>query len=268
MKPQRPDTTVDDVYQMLYDRIMEGVYPPERKLLQLDLAADLNVSRTPLREALNRLQAEKLVVSSGARGVEVAGVHVEETEQLYALRLMVEPPVVAGICSEFTEDDFQAMRDALEEMDHPNHRIREYQAAHLRFHEIALAHYPQTIRDLVESAYLKIARHQYIYFLRPQATEDFNDIDRLYLEALEQRDGSRARMLLELHLIDAALGLCHQTQPDFSPAALLMAAQGMGIEIECDERKVPLRPARIRWRSRDIPDVPPLKTSNLELITD
>lgn len=265
---KRLNSTVDDIYETLSQRIISGFYLPGLKMTQLELAADLNVSRTPLREALNRLQADKLVVNSNTRGVEVAGIHLQDTEQHYAVRLMIEPSVVVGICGDFTQEDFQAMRQALDQMDANRDRTKDYQSAHHRFHEIALSKYPSMIREIVETAYLKIERHQRLYFTRPHAADDFIDIDRLYLDALELGDSARARALLEFHLIDAALGLLRDADPDHKPSALLIAAQGVGIDIECDSTGIPTRPAKVRWVNRAMPSLPILSTSNLELVVD
>lgn len=62
---------VDEVVQELRDRIYEGRYPPGTRLRQEQLAAELNVSRTPLREAFRKLESEGFVILSSGRGVRV-----------------------------------------------------------------------------------------------------------------------------------------------------------------------------------------------------
>lgn len=263
---KRPGNVVDAIYQTLHERIINGVYPPGLKMSQLELAEDLKVSRTPLREALNRLQSNRLVVGNSNRGVEVAAVRPEETEQWYALRLMVEPTVIAGICRDLSKEDLATMRGALDDMDRSRERTKDYQKAHHRFHAVALQHYPNVIHEMIESIYQQIMRHQRAYFSRPRAAEDFIDVDRLFLDALCEGDAASARHLLEFHLIDAALGLLYDVDHDYVPKSLLMVARGLGIEIECDDAEVPKRPARVTWTARESVVLPALRTSNLEFV--
>lgn len=255
--------SVDEIYRVLADRIINGVYLPGRKMSQSDLAEELDVSRTPLREALNRLQQTGLVVAATNRGMEVSPVTFEETEQLYAIRLLIEPPVVAAVTGQLTEADLAAMAEALDSMQEGAERTKEFQDAHHRFHEAVLVHYPQAIREMIESIYLKIIRHQRIYFSRPRAPEEFCEIDRLLLDASVARDGELAKHILEFHLIDAALGLILDANPDFQPAALAIAARGLGIKIEFNVQGGSPRPARLSWTNGTAANVPPMRTGNL-----
>ena len=75
---------------MLRQRIYSGIYPPGELLRQVQLSQDLNVSRTPLREALRILQSEGLVHAEGARGVSVARADRARVLNAYAMREMLD----------------------------------------------------------------------------------------------------------------------------------------------------------------------------------
>ncbi|MDY0744883.1 GntR family transcriptional regulator [Paucibacter sp. R3-3] len=81
---------VDEVARVLRQRIYGGVYPPGELLRQVQLSQDLNVSRTPLREALRLLQSEGLVAAEGARGVSVARADRGRLINAYSLREMLD----------------------------------------------------------------------------------------------------------------------------------------------------------------------------------
>lgn len=255
--------SVDEIYRVLADRIINGAYLPGRKLSQSELATELDVSRTPLREALNRLQQTGLVKATTNRGMEVSPVTLEETEQWYAMRLLIEPPIVAAITARLKPSDLARMKHALERMMADSVRTKDFQDAHHDFHEAALVHYPSYIRDQIESIYLKIIRHQRVYFSRPRAPEEFCEIDRLLLEASTAKDGELAKHVLEFHLIDAALGLIMEASPDYQPNVLLMAAQGLGIRLETGQQGSLARPARISWVNGVAARVPAMRTANL-----
>jgi DNA-binding GntR family transcriptional regulator len=81
---------VDEVARVLRQRIYSGAYPPGELLRQVQLAQELNVSRTPLREALRILQSEGLVRAEGARGVSVSGADQSRLLNAYAMREMLD----------------------------------------------------------------------------------------------------------------------------------------------------------------------------------
>lgn len=259
----RSGTTVDDLYAVLRDRIIDGAYPPGYRMSQEDLAADLEVSRTPLREALRHLEADGFLVGAANRGMQVAPVASADTEQHYALRLLVEPPVISGLLSQVTQGDFAKMRTALDDMAASVDRTRDLQEAHKRFHDVALDRYPPAIRDLTRHLHTMIYRHQRIFFSRPRTPEDLLRTDEMYLEAMRQRDSGLVRQLLEFHLLDAALGLVLDVDPDHRFDALLLALQGNGIELQHDSKGRVPQGARVRWTRHDAVGMPAFSTSNL-----
>lgn len=85
-----PVRLVDEVARVLRQRIYTGHYLPGDQLRQQQLAEDLQVSRTPLREALRMLQSEGLVEADGVRGVRVARADRRRLLDAYALREMLD----------------------------------------------------------------------------------------------------------------------------------------------------------------------------------
>jgi DNA-binding GntR family transcriptional regulator len=246
---KRPGTSVDDVYRTLYERIIAGRYPPRFRMSQLELAEELKVSRTPLREALNRLQAGGLLVADANRGMEVAPLHNADAEEGYSARLLLEPALVASLVPLFSGRDFDEMARALDEMERAGHRNREFQKAHLAFHTVALRRYPKTIREIVLSLYDKNHRHQCVHFSRPRIPQDFIDIDRSFLQAIRAGDTSNVRQLLEFHLIDASLGMALDIDPRHVPSSLVLAASGVGIELDIASQDGEIqRPVSMHWR--------------------
>ncbi|MBI2553066.1 MAG: GntR family transcriptional regulator, partial [Candidatus Rokubacteria bacterium] len=77
---------MDDATQALRDAILSGRFPAGARLRQTDLAAQLAISRTPIREALGRLQQEGLIELLPGGGVRVALLDLTEAAELYDLR--------------------------------------------------------------------------------------------------------------------------------------------------------------------------------------
>ena len=100
-------------YDMVRDRLLRFKFMPNQKINENLLADELRISRTPLREALNRLAAEGLLVSSG-RGLSIPGLEPEVVFDLFEARLEIECATVRMACERATDADLARMSDFLE----------------------------------------------------------------------------------------------------------------------------------------------------------
>lgn len=257
----RSGTTVDDLCTVLRERVISGHYLPGQRMSQAQLAAEFNVSRTPLREALQRLEADGLLVAHANRGMRVAEIVYAETEQSYAMRLLVEPATITAIIDTIGAGELAAMRSALEIMSSERGNSSVFQRAHREFHDVALGMYPASFRELIDSMHTRIHRHQSLYLTHAQAAGEFIHADHLFLDALSKRNAPLACRLLEFHLTDAAVGLVLDAEPRHRFESLIIALRGRGAHIANDAGIID-RPARIEWTA-PLPDMPALVTSNL-----
>src|SRR5690606_16242608 len=84
------ETLPSIVYKKLRDAILNGIFSPGQMLRQDDVASKLGVSRSPLREALPRLEAEGIVVLHPRRGYAVASLDPEQITEVFDLRCLLE----------------------------------------------------------------------------------------------------------------------------------------------------------------------------------
>src|SRR5215207_3154943 len=84
-------TTPEGVYRVLRAVILDGTVPPGGQLRERDIAVDLGISRSPLREALTRLEEEGLIVRIPFRGAFVVEVSAQDVAEIASIRLRVEP---------------------------------------------------------------------------------------------------------------------------------------------------------------------------------
>lgn len=101
-------TLSDQLVNLVRDRILSGLVAPNSAIRQDALAGELGISKIPLREALARLEQEGLVQSQANRGFFVRGLTTAEAEEVYALRLKLEPDAIAMASERATEADHQA----------------------------------------------------------------------------------------------------------------------------------------------------------------
>ncbi len=106
-------TLSDQLVGLVRDRIVSGQVAPDSPIRQDALASELGISKIPLREALTRLEQEGLVHSRRNRGFFVSGLSTREAEEVYALRLKLEPDAVAMASERATAEQRDAARQAL-----------------------------------------------------------------------------------------------------------------------------------------------------------
>jgi DNA-binding GntR family transcriptional regulator len=113
---ERPEPLGDRVYATLRDYLRAGRIPRGRPLQEAALAAQLGVSRTPVREALARLASEGLVVAEG-RSFTVPSLTMGDIEDIYALRFLLEPEALRLVAASKPERKALApLRAALDDM--------------------------------------------------------------------------------------------------------------------------------------------------------
>jgi DNA-binding GntR family transcriptional regulator len=131
-------TTPDGVYRLLRTAILDGTVPAGGQLREAHIAADLGISRSPLREALTRLEEEGLIVKIPFRGAFVREVSAREIAEIASVRVLVEPYAAELSAEALRGPERPALMRTIEEL----HRATEKNDvlasidAHLRFHRL------------------------------------------------------------------------------------------------------------------------------------
>ncbi|WP_131113558.1 GntR family transcriptional regulator [Lichenihabitans psoromatis] len=103
----------DQIFDLVRDRIISGMMVGDMPIRQDALAAELGVSKIPLREAFAKLEQDGLVLSQANRGFFVRPLSADEAYDVFDLRLKIEPEAVAWACRRATVDDHEAAQTAL-----------------------------------------------------------------------------------------------------------------------------------------------------------
>ncbi|MBS0124530.1 GntR family transcriptional regulator [Thetidibacter halocola] len=99
-----------DAYGMILDAIDSGIYRPGDRLVESELAERFGVSRTPIREALQRLETQSLLTRDG-RSLIVASLDHNQMAELYAVRTELEGLAARLAARHATEEEVQVLRD-------------------------------------------------------------------------------------------------------------------------------------------------------------
>jgi len=106
----------DKVYETLLEWIIQGELKPGEKILDKELAENLGVSRTPIREALNRLEDKKMVESSAGRWTRVAEISRSEAELFYPIIWTLEKLAISMAIDLFASEDLKIMDKANQDL--------------------------------------------------------------------------------------------------------------------------------------------------------
>lgn len=102
----------DMVFDVLMSAIMSGQLSPGERLLEVQLAEEMGVSRTPVREAIRRLELEGFVVMLPRKGAYVAGLSIDDVENVYEIRTALETLAVKLAAQRMQDEDYRLL-DAL-----------------------------------------------------------------------------------------------------------------------------------------------------------
>jgi DNA-binding GntR family transcriptional regulator len=195
---------VDEIHTRLLDMISMGRLPLGTKLHQNRLAEELGVSRTPIREALLRLEREGMVYTQPGRGMFVKGVQRAEIRELYEARGTVEPVVARMACGRASAKDVAAVV-AIQERHEATYPTDVAQAfrSNLELHT-------QLVRPCGNKPLLRFLEgiwHQdaafriFAFYARdPEMTVGMVQEHRLIVDAFRAADGGAVEKLLERHI--------------------------------------------------------------------
>jgi DNA-binding GntR family transcriptional regulator len=195
----------DDVVDRLRDAIFHGSFKPGEALREEQLAAMLDVSRGPVREALVQLEREGLVLVRRHRGATVARLSRGDLEDVYSLRLALERLAIQRATRYATDQDFAAMEAVLAAFDVAlSHGPSEKEVAELdvRFHDLI---YQAARHQRLYDCWANLKSQIYIFLLSRNVVDpDFREITvkshAALLEAIRTRADARATTEIEDHL--------------------------------------------------------------------
>ena len=128
----------DVVFHTLREAILKGELKPGERLMELNLAAKLGVSRTPIREAIRMLEQEGLAVTYPRKGAEVAKMTEKDMEDVLKIRQALDELAVSLACEKITEEQLAQLRTAMQDFAESTQKkdIRKVAQADVDFHDV------------------------------------------------------------------------------------------------------------------------------------
>ncbi len=191
----------DLAHDSIRDAIISGRLAAGERLSQDELARQLGVSRAPVRDALNRLEAEGLV-RTAAKGVVVAEMTPRELLDLFEVRAVVDGYAARRACTLISEDDIRRLEQIVEATAQLSNggNVQEVLKAHEDFHDVIYAASGNAeLTRIARSLWDRTYRYRLAGLASREVTLSSLADHRAILEAFKEKDPSRAEKLMSGH---------------------------------------------------------------------
>lgn len=214
---RKASTLREQAYDIIKNAIMSGVFKPGQALVEEQLAKDLGLSRTPLREALVLLEHDQYIEMIPYKGTFVTTLTEKEVKEIFQIRELLEPEAVCMALDHITVQEIDELRNFFQKSREQVHQgdLEVFLAGNKLIHDKLLEYGEnETLRKLIISYIEKIHRYQRMINAWDDPSyimDEFNEhcvlIDELY-----RKDKKRIKDLMVTHLRNCCSRLISQLE--------------------------------------------------------
>jgi len=191
------------VYEELKALILTGKITPGTRLMEIELANNMGVSRTPIREAIRKLEKEGLVTIELRRGAYASQISTEDMVAILEVRQNMEGLAAHFAAQRATEEQLEALKNAFESYNEAfkNNDTNGMIAYDTKFHTIIVdASHNKVLVQIIEQLQELVLRFRYIYYDDFRRAEKMPAEHREILDAITAKDEERARDAANIHI--------------------------------------------------------------------
>jgi len=194
----------EKAYHLIKEKIVTLELPPLSVIEEKALVKELGLGRTPIREALNRLEAEGLVFAAPRRGRFVAEISITDLQKIFEMRMVLEGFGARLAAQRATEGQLSQMEAVIQEMlQVPGQDSRAFMEIDERFHE--LLYQASDNEFLIETLRRLHALSLRLWYFALDRLGNVKDVMEEHIEivqALKAGDGERAERVLQRHIAE------------------------------------------------------------------
>jgi DNA-binding GntR family transcriptional regulator len=204
-------------YNYLYDSIIANKLLPGQVIVEQEISDLLGVSRTPIREALKQLTAERLVRHIPGRGTFVEEMSTQDVEELFEIRAMFEETALKWAIDKITNAEIDEMEQAFNSLkDDGTSRPEEFYSSDRKLHDLILR-YGRNRRmiEFLNTVNSQLERLRRVSSLTPNRLEKSKKEHLAILYAIKERNLEKAVGALRAHLKNvekSTLDVCEQAR--------------------------------------------------------
>ncbi len=193
----------NSVFSTLRNAILDGKLKPGERLVERDIATQLGISRTPVREAIRKLELERLVTHIPRKGVVVAGFSKADVMEILAIRTVLEGLACSIAAAKIRSRDLDRLASTLNQIrdEHNKGNHKKVNQLHDRFHEIIYraAESPRLYEQL-NTLREYINKFAQVAYTKPGRTEEALVEHETIVEALRKHDSNEAEQVAKIHV--------------------------------------------------------------------
>ncbi|MGI6094864.1 MAG: GntR family transcriptional regulator [Lachnospiraceae bacterium] len=200
----------DVVFRTLRQAILRGELKPGERLMEIALANKLGVSRTPIREAIRKLELEGLVIMIPRRGAQVASITERDLNEVLEVRQGLEALAIRFACDRITQEQLYALKKAKEKFEKLQEKgnLMELTEADVEFHEVIYqATHNQRMVQMLNNLREQMYRYRMEYLKDPKVTHDLIAEHEGIYQALKKRDKELAVACVSRHIENQQQGI-------------------------------------------------------------
>lgn len=191
------------VCETLRQAIRDGVFKPGERLMEVPLAEELGVSRTPVREAIRKLELEGFVVMIPHRGTYVADISLKDVTQVFEIRSALEELAAQLAAERITPDEIEFLERMLVEigtfMEEKN--MDKVVESDINFHEVLYkASRNERLVEIIHNLREQTLRFRTMSMNQPGRLVKTWEEHRLLVEAIADRNPAQAREIARIHM--------------------------------------------------------------------
>lgn len=206
-------------YDYLYNSIISSELSPGSVIVEQEISDKLGISRTPVREALKQLTAEKLVRYIPGRGTFVEEMTAKDIEELFEIREMFEETMLKHAISRFTNEEIDQMEQLLQSLNNEKSQPEDFYISDRKLHEMILNHgHNRRMVEFLNTVNSQLERFRRISAMTPKRLEKSKREHLEIIYAIKERNTEKAVKALHSHLENvkgSTLDVCEKARLDF-----------------------------------------------------
>lgn len=207
----------DVVFNTLRQAILTGELQPGERLMELHLADKLGVSRTPIREAIRKLELEGLVIMIPRRGAEVAQITEKSMKDVLEVRRALDALCAELACERITEQELKALKEACTAFEQAiqTGNIQKIAQADVALHDIIVqATGNQRLIQLVNNLAEQMYRYRFEYIKDASQHQNLAEEHRIIYESIRNKDKETAAQAAKTHIDNQEKAIMRQIRLD------------------------------------------------------
>ncbi len=200
----------DVVFKTLRDAILRGNLKPGERLMEMHLAEELGVSRTPIREAIRMLEQEGLAITIPRKGAQVAGMTEKDLYDVLEIRDALDELAVSKACEKVNKKSLSKLAEAMRDFEKSvaSGNVRAIVSSDEQFHDViyAMTDNPKLV-NIVSNLREQMYRYRYEYVKDNADYRQLVSEHTCIVDGLRRQDKEYVKSVMHTHLENQVAGV-------------------------------------------------------------